>query len=331
MDHGWIPSPDRRGSGLLLGQTLDRLWTSHQTLDTTSHFWCDRGRGRRSRDPSAFAARAGADRRPGPPCRRSGRHAPRLGAPLRAAQPAPLDRRLPALLQRRRSHRARDDQRDRPGIPASQAAKLALAWAGSPDDRGHASLPPWSRRPRKPRPTVPTSQRSAARSTARCSASMVGGRTNSSTSCSPSSRSTRSSATSSYPACDRSASGWAGGGVTIAEEHFASQLIRDRLLGLARDWDQGRGPESPARLPAGERHDIGLICFGLVLSRSGWRITFLGSGHPRHRIGRGGRHTVARPDRAHRDHRGAVQLDHRAAARAGGGRRTRPSRRGRDA
>lgn len=74
--------------------------------------------------------------------------------------------------------------------------------------------------------------------------------------------------------------GWAGGEVSIAEEHFASQLIRDRLLGLARDWDQGRGPRALLACPADERHDIGLICFGLVLSRSGWRITFLGPDTP---------------------------------------------------
>jgi len=74
--------------------------------------------------------------------------------------------------------------------------------------------------------------------------------------------------------------GWAAGEVTIAEEHFASQLIRERLLGLTRDWDQGRGPRALLSCPADERHDIGLICFGLVLSRNGWRITFLGPDTP---------------------------------------------------
>ena len=74
--------------------------------------------------------------------------------------------------------------------------------------------------------------------------------------------------------------GWASGTVTIAQEHFASQLIRERLLGLARDWDQGRGPRAVLACPPGERHDIGLICFGLVLSRSGWRVTFLGPDTP---------------------------------------------------
>ena len=73
---------------------------------------------------------------------------------------------------------------------------------------------------------------------------------------------------------------WARGDVTVAEEHFASQLIRERLLGLARDWDRGDGPRALLACPAGERHDIGLICFGLVLARSGWRITFLGPDTP---------------------------------------------------
>jgi DNA-binding transcriptional MerR regulator/methylmalonyl-CoA mutase cobalamin-binding subunit len=82
------------------------------------------------------------------------------------------------------------------------------------------------------------------------------------------------------PCLQQIGDGWADGDVTIAEEHFASQLIRDRLLGLARTWDQGRGPRVLLACPPAERHDIGLICFGLVLSRSGWRITFLGPDTP---------------------------------------------------
>ena len=82
------------------------------------------------------------------------------------------------------------------------------------------------------------------------------------------------------PCLQQIGQGWAAGDVNIAEEHFASQLVRDRLLGLARGWDQGRGPRALLACPAGERHDIGLICFGLVLSRSGWRITFLGPDTP---------------------------------------------------
>jgi MerR family transcriptional regulator, light-induced transcriptional regulator len=73
---------------------------------------------------------------------------------------------------------------------------------------------------------------------------------------------------------------WARGDMTVAEEHFASQLIRERLLALARDWDRGRGPRALLACPSGERHDIGLICFGIVLSRNGWRVTFLGPDTP---------------------------------------------------
>jgi len=74
--------------------------------------------------------------------------------------------------------------------------------------------------------------------------------------------------------------GWKRGAVTIAQEHFASNLIRERLLGLARPWDRGNGPRAILASPPDERHDIALICFGIVLGRSGWRITYLGADTP---------------------------------------------------
>jgi DNA-binding transcriptional MerR regulator len=74
--------------------------------------------------------------------------------------------------------------------------------------------------------------------------------------------------------------GWERGAVTIAQEHFASNLLRERLLGLARPWDRGSGPRAILACPPDERHDIALICFGIVLGRSGWRITFLGADTP---------------------------------------------------
>ena len=74
--------------------------------------------------------------------------------------------------------------------------------------------------------------------------------------------------------------GWESGAVTIAQEHFASNLLRERLLGLARPWDRGNGLRAIMACPPNERHDIALICFGIVLGRSGWRITFLGADTP---------------------------------------------------
>ncbi len=73
---------------------------------------------------------------------------------------------------------------------------------------------------------------------------------------------------------------WEDGSATIAEEHFATSLIRGRLLGLARGWDGGSGPRVLLACPSGERHDLGLICFGIALRGYGWRITYLGADTP---------------------------------------------------
>jgi DNA-binding transcriptional MerR regulator len=73
---------------------------------------------------------------------------------------------------------------------------------------------------------------------------------------------------------------WEAGEVSVAQEHFASNLIRERLLGLARQWDHGHGPRAVLACPPGERHDIALICFGLALGAAGWRIVFLGPDTP---------------------------------------------------
>ena len=73
---------------------------------------------------------------------------------------------------------------------------------------------------------------------------------------------------------------WADGSATIAEEHFATSLIRGRLLGLARGWDGGSGPRALLACPSGELHDLGLICFGIALRGYGWRITYLGADTP---------------------------------------------------
>jgi MerR family transcriptional regulator, light-induced transcriptional regulator len=43
---------------------------------------------------------------------------------------------------------------------------------------------------------------------------------------------------------------WARGEVSIAQEHFASNLLRGRLLGLARGWGQGHGPTAVLACPA---------------------------------------------------------------------------------
>jgi methanogenic corrinoid protein MtbC1 len=73
---------------------------------------------------------------------------------------------------------------------------------------------------------------------------------------------------------------WERGELSVAQEHFASNVLRGRLLGLARGWGRGAGPRALLACPEGERHDLGLIVFGLALRERGWRIDYLGPDTP---------------------------------------------------
>ena len=74
--------------------------------------------------------------------------------------------------------------------------------------------------------------------------------------------------------------GWKRGEIDISQEHFASNLIRGRLLGLARFWGRGTGPLALLACAPGEMHDITLLAFALVLRSHSWRILFLGADTP---------------------------------------------------
>jgi DNA-binding transcriptional MerR regulator len=73
---------------------------------------------------------------------------------------------------------------------------------------------------------------------------------------------------------------WEREEVSIAQEHFASTVLRGRLLGLARGWGRGIGPVAVLACAPGEQHDLGLIAFGLALRARGWRIVYLGTDTP---------------------------------------------------
>jgi MerR family transcriptional regulator, light-induced transcriptional regulator len=73
---------------------------------------------------------------------------------------------------------------------------------------------------------------------------------------------------------------WERGTLEVGQEHFASNLVRERLLALGRLWGRGGGPLAILACAPGERHDIGLIAFGLGLRSQGWRILFLGADTP---------------------------------------------------
>jgi MerR family transcriptional regulator, light-induced transcriptional regulator len=73
---------------------------------------------------------------------------------------------------------------------------------------------------------------------------------------------------------------WRNGEASVAQEHFASTVLRGRLLGLARGWGRGLGPRIVLACAPGEQHDLGLLAFGLALRGRGWRIVYLGSDTP---------------------------------------------------
>jgi MerR family transcriptional regulator, light-induced transcriptional regulator len=73
---------------------------------------------------------------------------------------------------------------------------------------------------------------------------------------------------------------WERGTASIAQEHFASSVIRERLAGLTQGWGNGHGPRAVLACPPGELHDLALMVFGIVLNRNGWRIAYLGTSTP---------------------------------------------------
>ncbi|MDX6676703.1 MAG: MerR family transcriptional regulator, light-induced transcriptional regulator [Solirubrobacteraceae bacterium] len=73
---------------------------------------------------------------------------------------------------------------------------------------------------------------------------------------------------------------WETTEISVGHEHFSSHLIERRLLALAKGWEAGRGPLALLACPSGERHTLGLVCFGLVLAERGWRIAYLGADTP---------------------------------------------------
>ena len=73
---------------------------------------------------------------------------------------------------------------------------------------------------------------------------------------------------------------WAEGRVSVAQEHFAANLVRGRLLGVAGDWGAGGSATAVLACMPGEHHDLGLVILGILLSRRGWQVTFLGADTP---------------------------------------------------
>jgi methanogenic corrinoid protein MtbC1 len=80
---------------------------------------------------------------------------------------------------------------------------------------------------------------------------------------------------------------WESGTLSVAHEHFASDLLRRKLTALAAvpppEVLEGATAVAPVVLlacPPGERHDMVLLCVALMLRERGVRVRFLGADTP---------------------------------------------------
>jgi methanogenic corrinoid protein MtbC1 len=73
---------------------------------------------------------------------------------------------------------------------------------------------------------------------------------------------------------------WEAGDLSVAHEHFFTHLLTRRLSGLTSPEPVGEGPVVVLACPPGERHEVVLLCFGLLLGERGVRARFLGADTP---------------------------------------------------
>jgi MerR family transcriptional regulator, light-induced transcriptional regulator len=83
-----------------------------------------------------------------------------------------------------------------------------------------------------------------------------------------------------YPYLHELGEAWERAEIDVGQEHFASNLLESRLLGLVPAWDAGRGPRALLACAPGEQHSLGLTGFGVSLRNRGWRVTYLGADTP---------------------------------------------------
>jgi DNA-binding transcriptional MerR regulator len=80
-------------------------------------------------------------------------------------------------------------------------------------------------------------------------------------------------------------SAWERGETTIAQEHFTSGFVRERLLRLMDRVNRNEGPLATLMTPPGEKHELGLLGLAIRLAELGWRTDWLGPELPLSELG----------------------------------------------
>lgn len=82
------------------------------------------------------------------------------------------------------------------------------------------------------------------------------------------------------PALHRIGELWESDELTVAHEHFASHTVRRLLIEQYADRAAPGAPTAVLACPPGEQHDIALLTVGVLMSREGWQIRYLGAETP---------------------------------------------------
>ncbi|HEX5724710.1 MAG TPA: MerR family transcriptional regulator, partial [Longimicrobiaceae bacterium] len=75
---------------------------------------------------------------------------------------------------------------------------------------------------------------------------------------------------------------WEHGEAGVAEEHFASGFVREKLAAMLEALDAGApgGAEAVCAGVPGELHELGLLAAAVHLASHGWRVLYLGADVP---------------------------------------------------
>lgn len=74
---------------------------------------------------------------------------------------------------------------------------------------------------------------------------------------------------------------WENGAITVAQEHFSSELLMQRITQFFRILPvDPLLPKAMALCPEGEQHHIGLMLFSLFLRKKGLNVLYLGANTP---------------------------------------------------
>jgi DNA-binding transcriptional MerR regulator len=75
---------------------------------------------------------------------------------------------------------------------------------------------------------------------------------------------------------------WESESCTVAQEHFASGFVREKLSQMIGELDTGIAPGPEAILAGlpGEQHELGLMASAVRLAGAGWKVVYLGANMP---------------------------------------------------